>query len=184
MKSLVYGCILSFLILGCASEPRIVEKPDDMVNTFSMQDITLWDRAAEQVTGQLSSRIAPTEGRKALVFVSHFINNTGDPNLHIPVLTDKIVAKLSESGQIVAMVDDPVARQLAEKNALLGKGPKPQEPDYTLAGRITRLEVNEGRKRQMTYIFNVTLNDTKTATIAYQGRMEVTKGGSRAGIGL
>jgi len=186
---LVLCGLVPVLVSGCSSvggsAPRVVDNSES-VTRVGRVDIQDWDAAASEISQLVleCGAIKSPPDRPAILMVSKFRNDTQDFNLPIGVLTDKITDKFNASGKAQGMTDDPAAREIMKKNNLLGKGPKPPDPDYTLTGSVTQIRAKEGRTNQSTFIFHLKLNDTHTGTSVWQGEKQITKQGTRAGVGL
>ena len=170
---------------GCRVPPHPVDPSDPHVVTVDGVNIQDWDRAAGDLANQMLKKLpAPPAGKTWLVGVSAIKNETRDADLPIHVLADKITNVLSSSGVAKTLVFD---QAVYESEGYLHKldpehNPLPLAPDYILEGSITELHVSQGRTRQSTFVFQLQCK-TQRGVLEWQGNCQITKQGTKAGIG-
>jgi PBP1b-binding outer membrane lipoprotein LpoB len=192
--------LLALGLSGCGEAPHRISNGEGIVTTSGI-NIQDWDEAAAQISQAVlaSGKLTPRQGPVAILGVARFVNDTSIVDLKTDVLINKICIAFTESRKAQAI--DPAAAEIAytsaltvweaqDKTAVLNGTPRPPKPamganpDYLLNGSITQIAERQGNARQSTFIFHLRLADVVTGTSIWQGQAQITKGGTRAGIGF
>ena len=195
MKNLLSGSLLILLLIGCATKSTYVDPygQNTIVNVgkINIQDFssaadtfvqTILGKLAE---GQLQSSVP---GEPAVMAISRISNNT-TAHLETDQLVKKIRIELNRSGKILTTttlahggVEDPLAKETQEFLAMTGQGGNQRLPDYTLSGKILEDYAREGRTRQVSYIFQMSLT-SRSGLAIWEDEKIITKQGKSSSVG-
>ena len=173
-------------VTGCGTDAHYVATGGTQ-NVVNIGQINIQDyiQAANSATSDLlaSGALDKVATPPAVLFISRIINNTGQ-QIDTDLLTKKISIALLNSGKAVTTSTDPAAKGYQQENEFVGEK-KPQKlPDFTLSGKIIQLTAKAGSTSQSTYSFQLSLNDTKNGYQVWEGEKEITKQGTRSGVGF
>ena len=195
MKNLLSGSLLILLLIGCATKSTYVDPygQNTIVNVgkINIQDFssaadtfvqTILGKLAE---GQLQSSVP---GEPAVMAISRISNNT-TAHLETDQLVKKIRIELNRSGKFLTTttlahggVEDPLAKETQEFLAMTGQGGNQRLPDYTLTGKILEDYAREGRTRQVSYIFQMSLT-SRSGLAIWEDEKIITKQGKSSSVG-
>lgn len=182
------------MIVGCESTPTIKEVGQDSSITSERLDIQNFNRAVTELTnkmltqprvGEEMARISQQSGgKRPYVKISRIKNDTG---LKINML-DYLVTPMEEvfvnSGKLDFVSEDRQANELAAGHDML-RGTQPRLPDMVIEGTVNRLNTNDGRTNQNTYVFRLRLVDAATNTVFFVGNTEpIIKQANRSSMGF
>ncbi len=184
----------ALFISGCATPAAYTDPSNGKTNVVSMDKINVqdWGTAADQmIQSLLASR--PLQGAAetpAVMAIDRIVNKTSDANLDTSMLEKKIRVALNQSGKVLttttygnkaesAMAKDALARS----DFLGGDRPVDRTPDFTLTGRIIEDTARAGNTRQVTYVFQLSLTDTRNGLAVWEDEKMIQKTGSRSTIG-
>jgi hypothetical protein len=176
----------ALVITGCGTDAHYVQTGGTQ-NIVNVGQINIQDyiQAANSATSDLlaSGALDKVPNPPAVLYISRIVNNTGQ-QIDTDLLTKKISIALLNSGKAVTTSTDPAAKGYQQENEFMGDK-KPQKlPDFTLSGKIIQLNARTGNTSQATYSFQLSLNDTRNSYQVWEGEKEITKQGTRGGIGF
>ena len=171
-------------ITGCGTDAHYVETGGNR-NIVSVGQINIQDyiQAADTMTGELlaSGALGRVKNPPAILAISRIVNNTGN-QIDTDLLIKKIRVALLQSGKAVTTTtfglggqsEDPLAKQMQQTT---------HPADFSLSGKIIQLNAGAGDTKQATYSFQLSLTDTQGLAV-WDGEKEITKQGTRGGIGF
>ena len=126
----------------------------------------------------------------AILAISRIVNNTGQ-QIDTDLLIKKIRVALLQSGKAVTtttyglggQAEDPLAQSQQQKNDFTTDQKTAGVTDFTLSGKIIQLNARAGDTTQATYSFQLSLTDNRGLAV-WEGEKEITKQGTRSGIGF
>ena len=126
----------------------------------------------------------------AILAISRIINNTGQ-QIDTDLLIKKIRVALLQSGKAVTtttyglggQAEDPLASGMQQKSDFLNDKNTTGKADFSLSGKIIQLNARAGDTTQATYSFQLSLTDNRGLAV-WEGEKEITKQGTRSGIGF
>jgi penicillin-binding protein activator len=179
---------------GCATDAHYVQTGgrESVVNVgqINIQD---YMQAADTMTKELlaSGALDKVANPPAVLAISRIVNNTAQ-QIDIDLLTKKIRVALLQSGKaqttttfgLGGTAEDPMAKGLQQENDFKSDQQSTRTPDFTLSGKIIQLTVKAGNTSQSTYSFQLSLTNPKNGLAVWEGEKEITKQGTRAGVGF
>lgn len=190
--ALISGMIFS----GCASTQGTYvnsQGPDTLVvgNQITITDFYI---ASDEMVNSLVSSGALERAPKqpAIMAISRMINDTRE-QFDTDQLVKKIRVALNRTGKVMTTTtvgyggnaEDKMAEAIrAKKEYLEGKGSVPDTtPDFTLSGKIIQPpKVKAGKMRQNSYIFQLSLTETRSGLAVWEDEKTITKQYKQAGI--
>ncbi|MBA4148608.1 MAG: penicillin-binding protein activator LpoB [Verrucomicrobia bacterium] len=184
ISTLIAASILSGLLVGCATpQAKYVEGTQRVVtgNKINVQD---WESAAQTMIDSLldnvvnKGKLQTPPGEPAVFAVSQIRNNTGQ-HIDTDLLTKKIRIALNQTDKIVTTTtfgpaaEDQIAKGSSERDAFL-RNASIRRPDYTLSGKIIEDRVRAGNVRQSSFIFQLSLSDSRGLAI-WEDEHPITK---------
>lgn len=195
-KSIMNGtmaiAMFAMVLTGCESGTtarRIDPNGTQTITTISgldIQDAT--DAASALATSLLESGKLGANGKPSVIAISRYVNNTSQQ-----IDRDRIIKKLrvvlNKAGVAkttttigLGAAEDPLAKQEQDVNNFLNET-KQVRPDYTLTFKILDNIVKAGKTRQVTYIFQMSLTDTRTGLAEWEEEKRITKQGTKPAVG-
>ncbi len=170
---------------GCGQSARVVTSDTDLITTVDQIDPQDWKNAVAQMASSVaqSPALLNLNRTPAHLKVSRITNSTRqhlDPDL----LTFDLVNALRDTGKIVAVVEDQAAKEYSAQQRFLDDQPVSNTPDFTLSGKIIELNARADRLRQSTFVFQVSLNDIRSGTQVWAKQVNISKQGTRPGVGF
>lgn len=168
---LTFGALAAVCLSGCSSRSKYVDS-DGSKTVVAAGDINIQDFAAAADTFLASIKekmdngtIKPAiEGEPIILAISKIVNNTSQ-HIDTDQLVKKIRIELNKTGQVLTTttlaygeVEDPLAKETQNFRELTGQGGQ-RLPDYTLTGKIIDNYTRSGKKRQASYIFQLSLTN-------------------------
>lgn len=206
-RGMVVALMASLLVLvGCASDGarRIDPSGPDTVVSLNKIDIQDWMDAAQEMTDSLltsevlQNRVAQSGDKPVIIAISRIKNDTA-VNINTSMLTQKIETNLRTASQgrvlptmtigLDGKARDPLAKGEIQRNEFFNDGdesddaPKQLRPNYTLSGQIIEDRAKAGSTRQTSYIFQLTLTDTRTGAGVWGDEKIITKQGKKNAVG-
>lgn len=197
--------VSSLTLAGCASAParRIDPTGRDTITTVNRLDIQdATDAAGNLSESLLKANVLGRNGKPSVIAIDRYINNTSQ---HID--RDRIIKKirvtlnragvaqtittLSGSGLIggESSIASRVAREQDEDDRIdkfldpTARTPARSSPDYALTFKLLEEKARDGRVRQTTFIFQMTLTDVQTGLAVWEDEQRITKQGSKPSVG-
>lgn len=185
-------CSASILILAsCGTDPHRID-PAGTQGITTVNDINAkdWQMAAESCINSMlmSGAIDRKDGRKTVLMISDIKNDT---QMHVDskILTNSIREALLKSGKAITTTavgaagpEDAATKRVRDlQNSELFDQRTVQPngtaiaPDMSIAGDIIQVYVEEGRYRESTVYFHITLTNLRTGLAEWEGQSQVAK---------
>lgn len=195
IKKIIAIGMLPVWLVGCATSSTYVDPNGQRtvvnVGKINIQDFsTAADAFIQTILGKLAEgQLQSSEpGEPAVMAISRISNNT-TAHLDTDQLVKKMRIELNRSGKILTTttlayggVEDPLAKETQEYLAMTGRGSGQRLPDYTLTGKILEDYARDGRTRQVSYIFQMSLTDRAGLAI-WEDEKIITKQGKSGAVG-
>jgi hypothetical protein len=179
------------LTAGCSTPAHRVEG-NERITTIQGVDVQDWESAAGEMSQSLVSSgvLERAPRRPAVLAMSRIINNTTQ-HVDTDLLTKKIRVVLLNSGKVVTTTtfgkdaeDAKAASAKAASEFFINQQNKaPELPDYSLSGKIIQVSARAGDIRQSTFVFQLSLTEVTTGHAVWEDEKQITKQGSKAGVG-
>jgi PBP1b-binding outer membrane lipoprotein LpoB len=163
-------CIIisALIVTGCTTTPVRVDTGGSGSFTTMGLDITDLMDTATRATQELMVHpsIAQFEAKNRRVPLIEFapvVNSTRE-RINIEQVSGRVTEELLNSGQV----------SVVSVGAVL-----PRPPDYYLDGLILQQVARQGSQQQITYTFQLRLNDPKTQAQVWARTLDITKQGRR-----
>ncbi len=189
----VAGLCLTLIGAGCRSAAYVDPAGPRTIVTLDDINIQDWNEAADRMIDSLltSGVLERAPEQPSVMAVSRISNHTSiqvDTNM----LTGKIRRDLNQSGKVLTTttiglggrVEDPLAQTEREFQEFMEDRPSEQRrPYFSLSGRIMEDQVQAGRTRQATYIFQLAMTEITSGLAVWEDEVMITKQGTRPAIG-
>ena len=199
MNNTIKMCLGTFitatLLLGaCAQKARYIETGGTesvvSVGEVDIQDIQM--AASGMLESLLETGILKQAPHQPARLVMDRIVNDTSSRFDVGDLLYRMREQLVNSGQAEvvttwgANAESREAQGIARREAFLSgtTGQDSAEPDFTLTGKITQLKRSAGNVRQTTYTFRLTLTNVNTGREAWTKTVDMTKQGTKSGLGF
>lgn len=190
----VLSATCAVLFVGCGSPASYTEPTNTKTAVVSLNKINVqdWETAADQMIQSLLSSgvLEKAPAQPAVMAVDRIVNKTSDANLDTEMLEKKIRIALNRSGKVLTTTtygrkaESQMAQDIQTKNDFLsGDRPADRSPDYTLTGKIIEDTARAGSTRQVTYIFQLSLTNTRQGLAVWEEEKTIQKTGSKAAVG-
>jgi penicillin-binding protein activator len=185
---------LPFVVGGCQTNAHYIEA-GGRESVVSLSSINTQDfiQAANTATSELlaSGVLDKVPTPPAVLAISRIVNNTSK-QIDTDLLIKKIRVALLNSGKALTSTtmglggtaEDPMAKELQQENEQANNQKTIRKPDFTLSGKIIETRARADNTRQSTYSFQLSLTDAKTGLAVWEGEKEITKQGTRSGVGF
>jgi uncharacterized protein (TIGR02722 family) len=202
MKTLpsIIGASALAILAGCSAIPpggaAYTDPTDSRTAVVSLDKINVqdWDAASDQMIQSLlgSDILLHAPRMPAVLAVDRIVNKTTDANLDTELLTKNIRIALNKSGKVLTTTtyglhaESKVAQDVQTRNDFLGsESPHVPDhsPDYTLSGKVIEDNARAGDTRQITYVFQLSLTDTRSGLAVWEDQKVIQKTGHRAAVG-
>lgn len=178
-----------FMLVGCQTgSARYVDSQGPNVRIVGSQ-ITITDfymAADDMVSSMISSGVlerAPVQ--PAILGISRLINDTRE-QFDTDQLVKKIRVSLNRTGKVMTTttvglggrIEDPMAGSIRDREEYLKGRSAVQDntPNFTLSGKIIQPPIiRDGRERQNSYIFQLTLTDIRSGLAVWEDEKTITK---------
>lgn len=193
---IVSGTLIAFaLLLGaCGQKAKYIETGGTesvvSVGEVDIQDIQV--ATSGMLESLLETGILERAPHKPARLVLDRIVNDTSSRFDVGELLYRMREQLVNSGQAEVVTtwgsnaESQEAQDIARREAFLS-GKTQQEsaqPDFTLTGKITQIKRRAGNVRQTTYTFRLTLTNVNTGREAWTKTVDMTKQGTKAGVGF
>jgi penicillin-binding protein activator len=181
-------------IPGCGTPATYTDPANAKTAVVNLDKINVqdWETAADQmIQSLLAAQVldkAPVQ--PAILAMDRIVNKTSDANLDTDLLEKKIRIALNRSGKCQTTTtygpkaESQIAKDAQDRAAFLGgNGPVDRSPNYTLTGKIIEDIARVNSTRQVTYIFQLALTDSRTGTAVWEDEKKIQKTGTRAAVG-
>ncbi|MDR1497886.1 MAG: hypothetical protein LBS59_05690 [Puniceicoccales bacterium] len=186
----IFFLAVAFLA-GCGGQQAtyVDSKGTGTITSLDKVDIQDFSIAADALLNSLYDSPAFNDAprKPPIIAVSRITNNTST-QFDTDQLMQKIRTSITRSGKArisraVGADRDALTRD-AQATASHTSGATPNNtPDYTLIGKILETGARAGKTRQITYTFQLSLVEVKSATDVWSDEKEITKQGSKAAVG-
>ena len=179
------------LLAGCAEEAQYVDsKGTDTIVSIDRVDIQDFSKAADSLLQKLydSPAFANAPRKPPIVAVSRIVNDT-TTQFDTALFTNQIFSSITRSGKArvsatIGGTSDALTKDSkAASEFTSGSAPKNIVPDYVLRGKILEVKASAGRTKQTTYVFQLTLDEVESGTMAWVEQEEITKQGTKSAVG-
>ena len=161
---------------------------DDLVVSLDQPNIQDFNLAADKmVQSMMVSGVLNNAPRKpAVLGISRIVNDTSS-QFDTDQLTKKIRIALLNTGKIevtntIGLDGKPEDHM---KDFESGRSNKtPDLPDYTLTAKILENRTSAGNVKQVSYIFKLSLTDTRSGRGVWEGEETITKQGAKNSVGF
>ena len=183
------------LSFSACSNPAKYEDPNGTNTIVSLDKVSIQDfaKAADALTQSFLKSGAyarmSAAGKQPVMAISAIRNDTATP-FDTDLLMQKLYATLTNTGAVqisstVGTNSDRLTKDLgAAGDFSNGTDPSARGvPEYTLTAKILEDRANAGSVRQTSYIFNMTINDTRTGNVVWAEQKIVTKQGEKNSVG-
>jgi len=191
---------LALFLGGCAEGPpggaAYTNPTDSRTALVSLDKVNIqdWDTASDQMIQSLliSDVLTHVPKSPAVLAIDRIVNKTTDANLDTELLTKNIRIALNRSGKILTTTtygrhaESAMAQDVQTKNDFLNGDSAhtpDHSPDYTLTGKIIEDSARAGETRQVTYVFQLSLTDTRSGLAVWEDQKLIQKTGHRAQVG-
>ena len=197
MRTIVTLSLVSLSALAACSTPATYKdsQGNDLVVSLDQPNIQDFNQAADKlVQGMMTSGVLERAPRKpALMGISRIVNDTSSA-FDTDQLTKKVRVALLNTGKIEVTntigldgkPEDPMAKGVQDmKDFESGRSNKtPDLPDYTLTAKILENRTSAGNVKQVSYIFQLSLTDTRSGRGVWEGEETITKQGAKNSVGF
>jgi len=171
--------LASLAFLGaCGSRPGHIEPggPESIVTPGEVDIQDIKKAAAVMLDSLFETGVLGRAKNQPAQLVIGEIKNDTSSRFDLGELTYRMREQLVNSGKALTATPDEVKRRMFFDPTYL--------PDYTLTGKITYIKRQAGRIRQTTYTFSLTLTDPSTGMEVWTKTDDLTKQGTKSGIGF
>lgn len=194
-RALVSSLVLA-AIAACGPQATYKDsRGNDLVVSLDQPNIQDFNQAADNlVQGMMVSGVLERAPRKpAVMGISRVINDTST-TFDTDQLVKKIRVALLQTGKIEVTTtiglggtaEDPMAKGVQDmKDFESGQSnAMPDLPDYTLTSKILENRASAGSTKQVSYIFQMSLTDTRSCRAVWEGEETITKQGRKNAVGF
>ena len=195
MKMCLGTFITATLLLGACSQPARYIETGGTESVVSVGEVDIQDiqmAASGMLESLLETGILKQAPHQPARLVMDRIVNDTSSRFDVGDLLYRMREQLVNSGQAEvvttwgANAESKEAQGIARREAFLSgtTGQDSAEPDFTLTGKITQLKRSAGNVRQTTYTFRLTLTNVNTGREAWTKTVDMTKQGTKSGVGF
>ncbi len=182
-------------VCGCQPAQYVDSKGSNLVVSMNQVNIQDFEAASEALVGGMvnSGVLAKAPRQPAALAISRVVNDTSR-QFDTDQLMKKIRIALLQTGKVQVTqavgfggtVEDPMAKETYEaKRFLDGKSQTPVDlPDFTITAKILENATSAGSTKQISYIFQMSLADTASGRLVWEGEKTITKQGEKNAIGF
>ncbi len=189
------SCCALLVNSGCRPTQYVDSKGTDLVVSVNQVNIQDFEQASEALVASMvdSGVLAKAPRQPAALAISRVINDTSR-QFDTDQLMKKIRIALLQTGKVQVTqtvglggkVEDPMAKETYEaKRFLDGTSQNPVDlPDFTITAKILENATSAGSTKQISYIFQMSLADTASGRLVWEGEKTITKQGEKNAIGF
>lgn len=180
--------------IGCQTAKTKYVAPGGSESIISINQINTqdWINAADQMVQSLivSGVIERAERQPAVLGISRIINDT-QQRVDTDALVKKIRVALNKTGKVVTTTtlglggrsEDPMAKSAAEMNRFMNDEPQALDlPDFSLSGKLLEQRATDGKDRQVTYTFQLSLTELSSGYAIWEDEVNIQKVGRKSNL--
>ena len=196
MRTLAIATLAAAATLAaCTPATYKDSRGNDLVVSLDQPNIQDFNQAADKLVQSMivSGVLANAPRKPAVMGISRIVNDTSS-QFDTDQLTKKVRVALLNTGKIEVtntiglggVAEDPMAKGVQDmKDFESGRSNKmPDLPDYTLTAKILENRASAGDTRQVSYIFQMSLTDTRSGRGVWEGEETITKQGQKNTVGF
>ena len=180
--------------IGCQTAKTKYVAPGGSESIISINQINTqdWINAADQMVQSLivSGVIERAERQPAVLGISRIINDT-QQRVDTDAVVKKIRVALNKTGKVVTTTtlglggrsEDPMAKSAAEMNRFMNDEPQALDlPDFSLSGKLLEQRATDGKDRQVTYTFQLSLTELSSGYAIWEDEVNIQKVGRKSNL--
>jgi len=183
------------IIIGCTPTQYVDSKGTNLVVSMNKVNIQDFEKASEALVASMveSGVLSQAPNQPVALSISRVTNDTSD-QFDTDQLMKKIRISLLQTGKVQVTqavglggkVEDPMAKETYEaKRFLAGESQTPVDlPYFTISAKILENSTSAGSTKQVSYIFQMSLANTTSGRLVWEGEKTITKQGEKNAIGF
>ncbi|MDR0534787.1 MAG: penicillin-binding protein activator LpoB [Puniceicoccales bacterium] len=183
------------LLPGCGTNAHHIDSTgNETIVSLDRVDIQDFAIAADSLLQSLydspAFKVASKNGTVIPVIAFSQVLNDTTSQFDTDLLVNKISGSITRSGKaeisaVVGSTQDSLTKDANRANARSNGGGKAPDntPDLVLVGKILQTNAKAGNTRQVSYTFQLSLNNTARGTKLWVDEKTITKQGTRASVG-
>jgi len=192
----VASSLMLATLVACGPQATYKDsRGNDLVVSLDQPNIQDFNQAADNLVQSMmvSGVLERAPRQPAVMGISRVVNDTSTA-FDTDQLVKKIRVALLQTGKIEVTTtiglggkaEDPMAKGVQDmKDFESGQSNKmPDLPDYTLTSKILENRASAGDTRQVSYIFQMSLTDTRSGRAVWEGEETITKQGRKNAVGF
>jgi PBP1b-binding outer membrane lipoprotein LpoB len=194
-QSPIMALLLGAILLGgvgCAASPRYIQSggPESLTSLQQIPTRALDEAASALVQDLIARGIFQNSSRRPVILAVNPVINDTSVWVDTEILNKQIRVTLNQTGIVETIttyggnVEDSIAFEQRQMEAFERGTAFSNKPDFTLSGTIRENRVRDGRSREVTYFFDMSLTDVRTGRAPWEGSRQISLQGKKAGIGL
>jgi len=180
---------------GCTPTQYVDSKGTNLVVSMNKVNIQDFEKASEALVASMveSGVLSQAPNQPVALSISRVTNDTSD-QFDTDQLMKKIRISLLQTGKVQVTqavglggkVEDPMAKETYEaKRFLAGESQTPVDlPYFTISAKILENSTSAGSTKQVSYIFQMSLANTTSGRLVWEGEKTITKQGEKNAIGF
>ncbi|MCH2144892.1 MAG: penicillin-binding protein activator LpoB [Phycisphaerales bacterium] len=185
--------ILTLVGAGCGQKATYIETggTQSVVNVDQVNIQDILNASSDLLDSLISNGVLKQAKNQPARVVVDNVTNATSTRFDIDELLMRMRAQLVNSGQATVETsygNDPESRaaQEALRSQAFREGTTAEafDPDFALTGKITQLRASAGRMKQTTYSFRLTLTNMRTGREVWTEVADMTKQGTKPGVGF
>ena len=180
---------------GCTPTQYVDSKGTNLVVSMNKVNIQDFEKASEALVASMveSGVLSQAPNQPVALSISRITNDTSD-QFDTDQLMKKIRISLLQTGKVQVTqavglggkVEDPMAKETYEaKRFLAGESQTPVDlPYFTISAKILENSTSAGSTKQVSYIFQMSLANTTSGRLVWEGEKTITKQGEKNAIGF
>lgn len=183
------------MTIGCKPTQYVDSKGTNLVVSMNKVNIQDFEKASEALVASMveSGVLSQAPNQPVALSISRVTNDTSD-QFDTDQLMKKIRISLLQTGKVQVTqavglggkVEDPMAKETYEaKRFLAGESQTPVDlPYFTISAKILENSTSAGSTKQVSYIFQMSLANTTSGRLVWEGEKTITKQGEKNAIGF
>ncbi len=183
------------ITIGCTPTQYVDSKGTNLVVSMNKVNIQDFEKASEALVASMveSGVLSQAPNQPVALSISRVTNDTSD-QFDTDQLMKKIRISLLQTGKVQVTqavglggkVEDPMAKETYEaKRFLAGESQTPVDlPYFTISAKILENSTSAGSTKQVSYIFQMSLANTTSGRLVWEGEKTITKQGEKNAIGF